>query len=193
MRRSLAIAAIAICCASSVLAKDPEPGVSAAAPPKAPASSPLADLEWLVGQWGDSSGHTAVQSSISWTRNKAFLNYRFKISVPGTDELEGNQIIGWDPAAGTIRSWMFDSDGGFGEGVWSKKGNRWIVQFAQVLPDGRKASATNIYTLIDKDSFTWKSVGRKVDGQFLPNIDEVKIVRKSSDQPGKAGVQTSAK
>ena len=65
------------------------------------------------------------------------------------DDLEGTQVIGWDPAAGTIRSWMFDSDGGFGEGTWSKKDNSWIVKFNQVLPDGRKASATNIYTLID--------------------------------------------
>ena len=65
------------------------------------------------------------------------------------DDLEGTQVIGWDPAAGTIRSWMFDSDGGFGEGIWTKNDNTWIVKFSQVLPDGRKASATNIYTLVD--------------------------------------------
>ena len=47
------------------------------------------------------------------------------------DDLEGTQVIGWDPAAGTIRSWMFDSDGGFGEGTWSKKDNSWIVKFSQ--------------------------------------------------------------
>ena len=109
------------------------------------------------------------------------------------DDLEGTQIVGWDPAAGTIRSWMFDSDGGFGEGVWSKKGNSWIVKFSQVLPDGRKASATNIYTIVDDNTFTWKSVGREVDGEFLPNVDEFKMVRKIAGSSGKEASKAAKK
>jgi uncharacterized protein (TIGR02246 family) len=143
-------------------------------------SSPLQDLAWLAGEWTDDSPDAAVGATVTWTKNKSFLNYSFKASAPGMDDLEGTQVIGWDPAAGTIRSWMFDSDGGFGEGTWSKKGDSWIVRFSQVLPDGRKASATNIYTLVDGNTFTWKSIGRKVDGEFLPNVDEVKIVRKTA-------------
>lgn len=54
-------------------------------------------------------------------RMMLFCSCSFKVSVPSMDDLEGTQVIGWDPAAGTIRSWMFDSDGGFGEGTWSKK------------------------------------------------------------------------
>lgn len=147
--------------------------------PDAPAASPqLQDLAWLVGEWIDESPDATIESNVTWTKNKTFLSYAFKTSVPGMDDLEGTQVIGWDPAAGTIRSWMFDSDGGFGEGTWSKKDDSWIVKFNQVLPDGRKASATNIYTLIDANTFAWKSIGRKVDGDFLPNIDEVKVVRK---------------
>ena len=30
------------------------------------------------------------------------------------------QRIGWDPAAKQIRSWEFDSEGGFGEGTWGE-------------------------------------------------------------------------
>ena len=149
--------------------------------PDAPAASPqLQDLAWLVGQWGDQSPDAAVAANVTWTKNKTFLSYAFKASAPGMDDLEGTQVIGWDPAAGTIRSWMFDSDGGFGEGVWSKKDNSWIVKFSQVLPDGRKASATNIYTLIDANTFTWRSIGRKVGDEFLPNVEDVKIVRKTA-------------
>ncbi len=153
--------------------------------PETPAaSSQLQDLAWLVGEWGDQSPDAEVAAKVSWTKNKTFLSYAFKVSAPGMDdELEGTQIIGWDPAAGTIRSWMFDSDGGFGEGIWTKKDNCWIVKFSQVLTDGRKASATNIYTLIDANTFTWKSIGRKVGEDFLPNIDEVKIVRKAASTP----------
>jgi hypothetical protein len=152
-------------------------------PEEPPTSSPLQDLAWLVGEWIDQSPEATMESTVTWTKNKTFLSYAFKVSAPGTDDLEGTQVIGWDPAARTIRAWMFDSDGGFGEGTWSKKDKSWIVKFNQVLPDGRKASATNVYTLIDADTFTWKSIGRQVDGRFLPNIDEVKIVRKT---PGDA-------
>ncbi len=97
--------------------------------PDLPATSPaLQDLAWLVGQWTDQSPDAEIDTSVTWTKNKAFLNYSFKASAPGMDDLEGTQVIGWDPAAGKIRSWMFDSDGGFGEGTWSKKGNSWIVK-----------------------------------------------------------------
>ena len=106
------------------------------------------------------------------------MNYSFKISVPGEDDLEGTQVIGWDPAAGTIRSWMFDSDGGIGEGTWTKKDNHWIIKFKQVLPDGRKASATNIYTIIDTDKVTWQSIGREINGQYMPNVGPITVVRK---------------
>ena len=145
------------------------------------ASSQLQELAWLVGDWVDDSPEVDDAATVTWTKNKTFLTYAFKISEPGSDDvLEGTQVIGWDPAAGTIRSWMFDSDGGFGEGTWSKHENSWVVKFKQVLPDGRKASATNIYTIVDGNTFTWKSIGRKLDGQFMPNIDEVKMVRKTA-------------
>ena len=152
--------------------------------PDMPAASPeLQDLAWLVGEWRDQSPDADVAAKVTWTKNKTFLSYAFKTSAPGMDDLEGTQVIGWDPAAGTIRSWMFDSDGGFGEGIWTKKDDSWIVKFSQVLPDGRKASATNIYTLVDANTFTWKSIGRKVGEEFLPNVEEVKLVRKAASTP----------
>ena len=152
--------------------------------PEEPAASPqLDELAWLVGEWIDQSPDAVVESNVTWTKNKTFLSYSFTMSVPGADDLQGTHVIGWDPAAGTIRSWMFDSDGGFGEGAWSKKNDGWVVKFRQVLPDGRTASATNIYTLVDANTFTWKSIGRKMDDEFLPNIEEVKVVRKTANTP----------
>jgi uncharacterized protein (TIGR02246 family) len=142
--------------------------------------SPLQELAWLVGEWIDESPEAAGEASVTWTKNKTFLSYSFRVAGPEMDELEGTQVIGWDPAGGTIRSWMFDSDGGFGEGTWTKKGNSWVVKFSQVLPDGRRASATNIYTPGDANTFTWRSIGRKLDQEFLPNIEEVKMIRKTA-------------
>jgi uncharacterized protein (TIGR02246 family) len=152
-----------------------------AAEADSPSDSPLKELGWLVGEWGNSDSKSGITAStnVSWTKNKAFLNYSFKVSVPGEEDLEGTQVIGWDPAEGTIRSWMFDCDGGFGEGTWTKKDNHWIIKFKQVLPDGGKASATNIYTIIDKDTITWQSIGREIDGQFMDNVGPIKVVRKT--------------
>lgn len=164
-----------------------------ALPEEPPASSPLQDLAWLVGEWVDQSPGATMEAAVAWTKNKTFLSYSFKVSAPGMDDLEGTQVIGWDPAAGTIRSWMFDSDGGFGEGTWSKKDESWVVKFNQVLPDGRKASATNIYTLVDGNTLLWKSVGRKLDGEFLPNVEEVKMVRKTSRDAVKETGEPAAK
>jgi uncharacterized protein (TIGR02246 family) len=155
-------------------------------PETPPAASPLQDLAWLVGEWIDESPEARGETSVTWTKNKTFLSYTFRVSASEMDDLEGTQVIGWDPAAGTIRSWMFDSDGGFGEGTWTKKGNSWIVKFSQVLPDGRKASATNVYTLVHDNTFTWRSIGRKLDGEFLPNVEDVKMVRKGMTKAGKA-------
>ena len=147
------------------------------------AAAPLEELAWMVGNWIDQSKDATVETTVAWTKNKSFLTCTFKLSVPGMDDLEGTQVIGWDAAAGTIRSWMFDSDGGFGEGVWAQQDNRWTVKFNQTLPDGRKASSTNVYTCVDPNHYTWKSIGRQVDGQFAPNVDEVTVVRKETVPP----------
>jgi uncharacterized protein (TIGR02246 family) len=142
----------------------------------------LKALEWMVGEWVDQSEDSTVESSVRWTKNGHFLACSFRVSAPGQEDLEGTQVIGWDPSAKQIRSWIFDSDGGIGEGRWTRRGNHWNVSTTMTLPDGRKASSTNVYILADDGTYHWKSIGRQVDGQFLPNIDEVKVVRKETQQ-----------
>lgn len=146
-------------------------------------NSQLEELAWLVGDWVHEHADAKLEAHVAWTKNKTFLSYAFKASVAGAHHLEGIQVIGWDPAAGTLRSWLFDSDGGFGEATWSKKDKSWVVKLDQVLPDGRQASATNVYTPVDANRFTWRSIGRKLAGQFLPNVEEVKIVRTKAGNP----------
>ena len=94
--------------------------------------------------------------------------------------MSGMQIVGWDPAAKQIRSWVFDSDGGFGEGLWNKKDNRWYIQSTGTSPDGSKSSFVNIITYVDDNTFTWQSVNRVAGGEILPNVDEVVVVRQSA-------------
>jgi len=135
-------------------------------------------LEWLIGDWEDAGENASVEALCQWTKNRNFITRAFKVRVKERIEMEGTQVIGWDPAAGTIRSWVFDSEGGFGVGVWTRDGDRWTVRMLQVLANGERASSINILTKIDDNTFTFRSVGREVDGELLPNIDEVKVVRR---------------
>src|SRR5262249_13642823 len=115
-------------------------------------------------------------------KNKNFLTRSFSATIGEQVDMSGMQIIGWDPAAKRIRSWVFDSDGGFGEGQWKGgKDGKWVIQYSGTLPDGGKMTGDNVLTKFDDNSYGWQSINRQINGQILPNIDEVTIVRADSD------------
>jgi ketosteroid isomerase-like protein len=135
----------------------------------------LQPLEWMVGTWVDEGAN--VETTCRWTSNKNFLMHSFRAELPGGADFEGTQVIGWDPREATLRSWMFDSDGGFAVGRWTSEEGRWRVQMLSVLPDGRQASATNVYEQLENDQLGFRSIGRQVDGELLPDIPLVKMSR----------------
>ncbi len=137
----------------------------------------LKELEWMIGKWVDQDEQATVVTECSWAKNNNFITRSFTIQIRDRIDMAGMQIIGWDPSTKQIRSWVFDSDGGFGQATWKKKDNRWYIQQSGVLPDGRKSSAVNIITCLDDNTCTLQSVNRTVDGELLPNIDEVKITK----------------
>ncbi len=141
----------------------------------------LKELEWMVGSWIDQDESSTIQTDCSWTKNKNFLTRSFAVIIDDRIDMSGMQIIGWDPAAQQIRSWVFDSDGTFAEGMWTHSDDTWTVQQTGVLPDGKKSSATNIITKVDDDSFTWQSINRTAGGEIQPNVEEVLIVRTPSE------------
>jgi hypothetical protein len=138
----------------------------------------LKELEWMVGNWIDDNEGTLIETDCEWTKNRNFLTRSFTMSVGDEVQLSGMQIIGWDPANEQIRSWVFDSDGGFSQGTWSRKENRWFIKQVGTLADGGQSTATNIITKLDDDSFTWQSTDRTVDGEVLPNVEEALVKRK---------------
>ena len=137
----------------------------------------LKDLEWMIGKWVDDAGGDIITTECEWTRNKNHITRSFTVTIDGRVDLAGMQIIGWDPALKQIRSWIFDSDGGFVEGVWSSDGDRWLVQSTATLPDGTRGSYTSVLRPLDENSFGWQKTNRVTDGKLLPSIDEVVIIR----------------
>jgi len=142
----------------------------------------LQELEWLIGQWRDSTPGVNVHTSCEWAKNKTFLSRSFAAVLKDKIDLEGTEVIGWDPDKGHIRSWIFDSDGSFSEAIWIHDGNRWLIQVKTTLIDGRKASAQNTLTYVDNDKYTWESTNRMVDGELQPGIDRIEIVRVKPSQ-----------
>ncbi|WP_425395630.1 YybH family protein [Aeoliella sp.] len=152
---------------------------AAAAPPTH--YEQLQELEWMVGSWSNTNEGNSVAVSCRWTTNQNFLVRTFRVSTGDDAAFEGTQVIGWDPHTGTIRSWLFDSDGGFGVGRWTASEGRWTVATLNILPDGRRGSSTNVYELIDENTMRFSSVGRQVDGELLPSIEPTTIVRSASE------------
>ena len=143
----------------------------------------LSQLNWLVGSWADSDESATVESQVKWARNEKFLTMSFRVDVPDATPFEGTQIIGVDPATGKIRSWLFDSDGGIGQGSWSSRDGKWMVAMSMTLPTGESASAVNVYTPVDATRYTWRSQSRIVAGEFLPDMDEVLVTRVPESTP----------
>jgi uncharacterized protein (TIGR02246 family) len=139
----------------------------------------LKSLEWLIGDWTDDGGKGAVQIKCTWAPNKSFLLMDYEVKREGADPMLVTQRIGWDPVNNKVRSWVFDSTGGFGEGYWQRDGNKWVVSASGILADGGTGGSTNIYEFKDDNTFLYRSVDRDVDGQPVADVD-VKFIRKTA-------------
>jgi len=139
----------------------------------------FSELDWLIGSWVDDGGENRVESTCEWVGNKMFFNIRFTVYSENEPVQEGLVIIGWDEEQKSIRSWIFDTDGGLAEGTGFLHEDEWQMQNRHVLPDGRLASAISIYRKIDNDSFTWQRIAQEVEGELLPDMNEIMVIRRS--------------
>jgi uncharacterized protein (TIGR02246 family) len=138
----------------------------------------LRDLEWLVGDWVDESSDGVVESRYRWAANKAFLLQDFTVRIGNKKALTGTQRIGWDPLTKQIKSWIFDSEGGHGESLWSNvDDDTWIIEVKGVRTDGKVVTVTNQIVKLGKDRFRFDSVDRIVGEERMPDFTAV-IVRK---------------
>ena len=137
----------------------------------------LRPLAWLIGDWVDDDGSTVVASTCRWSDDKNFLLQDFKLQVEGRDEMHVTQRIGWDPIGKRVHSWVFDSEGGYGESVWIRNGDGWLIKATGVRPDGTTGSATNTLVRSGNDAYVWRSTDRVIGDEVAPPI-EVKVIRK---------------
>ncbi len=139
----------------------------------------VADLEWLIGTWVAEEHGSKSTSVYSWVANKSFVQRNYSVSHPDQTTTSGIQLIGFNPQGNHLQSWNFSSDGGHAVGIWSPLDNGWSIEIQGTLADGQNTSATNLYTRLDENAYAWRSIARTVDGQSLPDTNEVVLKRQT--------------
>ncbi len=149
----------------------------------------LQQLGWLNGNWIDEGDDSIVSFSCQPSDNGNFLIRSFNIQIAGREAMSGTQRIGWDPLLGKLRGWMFDSEGAYGEGLWHRDGDQWMLKTTGTTADGESASSTSIYTLVNDHTMTWQSIDHEIAGVKQPDSEVITIVRQS---PSPEPIQTIA-
>ena len=142
--------------------------------------SQLDKLSWLVGNWKDQDADDiSINANCDWTHGNHSLRRSFNVTQGDALLFSGTQVIMWDARLGQIRSWIFDSGGGFGNGIWTQTANnQWTVDAEFQSADGSVGTSKNTYTLNnDGNQFNFQSTDRMLDGVALPDLPEVTVNR----------------
>jgi uncharacterized protein (TIGR02246 family) len=130
----------------------------------------LRQLAWLVGDWVDESSASAIASSYKLAADGMTILGESTVHMAGKPVMTVTTRIGWNPAAEQVHSWVFDSEGGFAQGDWTREGDRWTARMSGVTGKGELCNSTNIITRLSPHTWSWQSVDRIVGGNAAPDI-----------------------
>jgi uncharacterized protein (TIGR02246 family) len=138
----------------------------------------LRPLEWVIGEWvQDTKDPHVGRVQFDWADDRNFIIGLRAVGIKDVLLDNGSQRIGWDAAAKTIRSWNFESDGGFGHGAWSLEGDKWTIKMSSVLNSGSILTATTLVTRVDPDTITWQSKDQRLDGKPIADTPLITMKR----------------
>jgi uncharacterized protein (TIGR02246 family) len=137
----------------------------------------VGDLGFLIGRW--EGGPKGEEMSLSFTKDPdgPFINGKFTRKVGGKAGPTGTMRIGLDADRGQIRSWHFDAEGGHGQCVWLRDGNKWMLDAVGITGNGTVTGSVNILSRLGPDEIVWRSIDRIVGGEPLPDTVPVKLAR----------------
>lgn len=151
----------------------------------------LKRLEWLVGEWVDESDESTMHTTTRWSEDGNFLITDFAIRVAGRKVMSGTQRIGWDGSLDKFKSWVFDSEGGHAEGIWTEIEDRWVVKASGVRPDGDACSATHTYELQGPDTYLFSVTDRIIGDETAPDFTATVVRKPPEPEKATASVPTS--
>ena len=147
----LLLATVAILLACSALAADV---------PR-PAASPLAPLEWLIGDWqatavAPGGKATEINSHIFWSETGQSINFVTLFS--GQPRYSG--FYAWDPARKQIVFWYTSTDGELIQGTATADGHRLLQKFEVAHTDGRTSALSSVIVRQpDATGYHWQVFG----------------------------------
>jgi uncharacterized protein (TIGR02246 family) len=137
----------------------------------------LGDLAFLIGKWEGGPKGQAMSLSFEKDGDNPFILGKFSRKSDGKVVAGGTIKIGLDAQRGQIRSWHFDNDGGNGQCLWLRDGNRWVLDAVGATTDGTDTAAVNLLSRLSADEIVWRSIDRAVGGEPLPDTAPVKLSR----------------
>ncbi|MCE9525013.1 MAG: nuclear transport factor 2 family protein [Planctomycetales bacterium] len=137
----------------------------------------LQSVAWLIGDWINEGTDGVVKVSYKWSEDKNYVLGEFQLPGGTGPARKLSQRIGWDASARKIRSWMFESDGGFADGHWTVLEDGIVAKYSSVNADGTTATATITINQKDKDHFSMKGTDRIVGDDREPDF-EINVVRR---------------
>ena len=137
----------------------------------------LQSVAWLVGDWMNEGADGVVKFTYKWSEDKNYILGEFQLPGGTGPARKLSQRIGWDAGARKVRSWLFESDGGFADGHWTVLDDGIVAKYSSVNADGTTASATITISQKDKDRFSMKGTDRIVGDDREPDF-EINVVRR---------------
>ncbi len=138
----------------------------------------LAQLAWLIGEWVNEDTQAVVHTTCNWSPDGNYLLREFTIQTHDGRQLSGVQRIGWDPARHKLRSWTFDSEGGFFTGLWTQDGQQWLLTSTGVNAAGDTVTATSSYQVVDPELIRWTYRSLIVGDQVQKDFQSVTMVKR---------------
>lgn len=138
----------------------------------------LAQLEWMVGDWVNEDRESVVKTTCDWSEDGNYLLRRFSVEFPNGLQLSGVQRTGWDPILKKLRSWTFDSEGGFMTGTWTRTDDGWLLTSNGVSSDGQPVTSTAVYRMVDSEMIEWNYSNLIIGNESLGAGLTIRMVRR---------------
>jgi hypothetical protein len=157
----------------------------------------LKQIEWIIGEieWtteaekdipgvceqGDKLWGWAEHE---WVLNKNAIVVRLSIETAdeGTEVLSYQGMIGWDAGEERIVSGGFNSMGSHSTSVWSREGDKWLLEGKGVLGTGEKTTSTLVISNIGAESLTVQTIDRTEGDEALPDSPVIELIRVDGDE-----------
>lgn len=138
----------------------------------------LSQLSWMIGEWVNEDTESVVHTTCDWSPDGNYLMRQFTMQSHDGRQLSGVQRIGWDPALKKLRSWTFDSEGGFFQGLWTQNGSQWLLNMSGVTASGESVTGSSVYTVIDAEMVTWNYENLIVGDEVRGNTEPITMVKR---------------